>query len=225
MWYSEQSESCRAVFIFSVWCIWKWRNSLIFKDKNPSLQEILLQISYIYEAIPIPPLKQKKQFIIDPHLDISSVPRAFFDGAEQNGACGCGFFIIIDKDTNFSIFWNGGRGTNNSAEAMALAGLLYFCLFLNLQGVSIYGDSKIMVEHVKGKNSISSPHLFGWLNRINFYWNLLKEGSIQHIYRDKNVQVDALSKKGLLEAPGYWHLQVSVESDIFFIQDFYPSDF
>lgn len=82
-----------------------------------------------------------------------------------------------------------------------------------------------MVEYVKGNNSISTPHLFGWLNRIKLYWNLLKEGLIQHIYRDKNAQADALSKKGLLVAPGHWHLQVFVKSDIYFIQDFYPTDF
>lgn len=79
------------------------------------------------------------------------MPRAFFDGAEKHGSCGCGFHILADEDTQFLIFWNGGRGTNNMAEAMALAGLLNFCLFLNLQGVSIYGDSKVMVDFVSGK--------------------------------------------------------------------------
>lgn len=75
------------------------------------------------------------------------------------------------------------------------------------------------------KNIISRPHLVGWLDKIDFYWNLLKDGSIHHINRDKNQLADALSKEGLLAVSGFWHLQVAFERKIFSIQDFYPSDF
>lgn len=155
----------------------------------------------------------------------SSLPRAFFDGAEQNGICGCGFLILADKDSLFSIHWNGGRGTNMLAEAMALAGLMSFCLFLNLQDVSIFGDSKVLVDYVAGKNTISKLHLMGWLDRIRFFWNSLKGGSVNYICREQNNMADSFSKKGLQAAPGLWHLQVSSDGKSFSIQEFFPPNF
>jgi len=97
--------------------------------------------------------------------ELSLLPRAFFDGAEDNGICGCGVHIITNENYHFLIHWNGGKGSNSKAEAVALAGLLSFCLFLNLQNVSIFGDSKVMVDHVLGKNNILKPQLVGWLDR------------------------------------------------------------
>jgi len=78
---------------------------------------------------------------------------------------------------------------------MALAGLLSFCLFLNLQDVSIFGDSKVMVDYVLGKNNILKPQLVGWLDRIRFLWNRTKGGSIHHINRALNQQADVFLKR------------------------------
>lgn len=94
------------------------------------------------------------------------MPKAFFDGAEHDGICGCGVLIIANEKNHYLIHWNGGRGSNSKAEVMALAGLLSFCLFLNLQSVSIFGDSRVLVDYVLGKNKILKPQLVGWLDRI-----------------------------------------------------------
>lgn len=85
------------------------------------------------------------------------MPRAFFDGVEHEEICGCGVHIFVDEDNHFLIHWNGGMDSNSKAEAMALAGLLSFFLFLNLQNVSIFGDSRVMVDYVLGKNKIFKP--------------------------------------------------------------------
>lgn len=155
----------------------------------------------------------------------SSLPRAFFDGAEQNGFCGCGFHIVTDEDSSFSIHWNGGRGSNMMAKVMALSGFLSFCLFLDLHDVSIYGDSQVLVNYVAGKNSISKAHLASWLDWIWFLWNSLIGGSIKYIRRELNQDADRLSKKELLHDPELWHLQVSSDGKNFFIQDFFPPYF
>ena len=77
-------------------------------------------------------------------------PIAFFDGATQFNSCGCGVHIIMDEGLHYLISWNGGKGSNCMAEVMALAGLLSFCIFLDIHLVSIYGDSKIVIDHVLG---------------------------------------------------------------------------
>ena len=151
------------------------------------------------------------------------MPRAFFDGAEQGGQCGCGVSISVNE--NCLIYWNGGRGSNSKAEAMALVGLIHFCLFINLQDVSIFGDSKVMVDGVIGKSIIRKPQLYGWIDRIKFLWNKSKGVSIHHIKRDLNQRADDLSKRGLQVTPGLWFMQVAYEGNFLSIQDFFPPDF
>lgn len=106
------------------------------------------------------------------------------------------------------------------AEVMALAGLLTFCIFCDIHFVSIYGDSKIMVDYVMGKCRINCPHLAGWMDIIMYLWGKVKGCSIQHIYRSKNQQADYLSKEGLLSQTGNWSVKVIFARESFPIQDF-----
>lgn len=134
-----------------------------------------------------------------------------FDGASKNGRCGGGVYIHLAKEQSYHIYWNGGMGTNNRAEAMALHGLLIFCTFLGIGSIHIYGDSKVIIEHVTGKLSINSGSLMGWMNRIADLWEPTRF-PISHIRRLQNLEADDLSKKGLLSPPGLWHLSISVDS-------------
>lgn len=157
--------------------------------------------------------------------DHSSFSVAFFDGAAQRGSCGCGFFIMMNEYTHFSTYWNGGFGSNNKAEAIALAGLLKLCIFLEITQVAIFGDSKILVDSVKRKSHIWAPHLAGWRDRINHYLGCMVGSSIEHISRDKNSKADALSKSGLLSTPGLWYLEIYSEGETFQIHEFTFPDF
>lgn len=138
----------------------------------------------------------------------SRVPRAYFDGAAQQNSCGYGVHIIMDENLQYLISWNGGKGSNYMAEAMALASLLAFCIFFDIQFVTIFGDSKIMVDHVLGKCHIRSPHFAGWMDRIMYLWGIVKGCTIQHIYRSQNQQENTLSKEGLLSETITWNMKV-----------------
>lgn len=74
----------------------------------------------------------------------------------------------MDEELQFLISWNGGTGSNCMAEARALAGLLAFCVFFDLPAISIYGDSKSVIDHVIDACIIRSPHIVGWMDRITF---------------------------------------------------------
>jgi len=162
----------------------------------------------------------KKEASIASPQALTSFPRVFFDGVEQLGLCGCGVYIIVNESSQFFIHWNGERGSNNKVEAMALAGLLFFCSFLNILSVSIFGDSKVIVDFVEKKINIFKPHLVGWLDRIKSFWDGMEGSSIHHINGAQNQQADSLSKKGLLLAPGFWFMQLSYEEKILTIQEF-----
>eukprot|EP00253_Pinus_taeda_P024795 PITA_24795 len=225
LWCSEQNESWRTIFIIAWWSIWKWRNNSIFNGCNSPFLDIFLNIVSLYEALPQKSLKKNKSASRDLSEDPSFYPRAYFDGVEQLGSCGCGAIIMVNENIQFSAHRNGGKGTNSKAEAMALAGLLKLCIFLNIQDVLVFGDSKVMVDFVSGKNHIFMPHLVGWMDRISFYWGSLEGGSIHHISRELNQQAYLLSKEGLHSALGLWFLQVVFEGNLFPIQEFSFHDF
>lgn len=122
---------------------------------------IIQSIYFLFDTLSEKPPKEKR---LNPNMDDlfhNMFPKAFFDGAAQNNSCGCGIHIIMDENTQFLILWIGGKGSGCKAEAMALVGLLSFCLFFNIQCVSIFGDSKVKVDFVMGKIDISNPHLEG----------------------------------------------------------------
>lgn len=103
---------------------------------------------------------------------------------------------------------------------MALDGLLYFCSFLDISDVSIFGNSKVMVDFVLKENNISMPHLAGWMNRIRALWDDMYDFSIKHISGSQNLKADSLSKKGLSSSLGLWFVQILFEEEIFTIQEF-----
>lgn len=71
----------------------------------------------------------------------------------------CGVYIIPKEGQQIEIYWNGGVGSNNKAEAMALASLLSFCDFLDIHKLEIFGDSKFIIDHVWSKHVIKKYQL------------------------------------------------------------------
>ena len=134
---------------------------------------------------------------IRPH-DIS-IPAVFFDGAAANDTTSCGAWIKISEKERFLIHWNGGTGSNNKAEIMALWGGLYIAFDLQIQVAGIYGDSKLVIGWLSGEAHMDSPLLQGWLDRTRSLWNQMGCPPLLHVYRELNTRADRLSKKGLLE--------------------------
>ena len=99
--------------------------------------------------------------------------------------------------------WNGGPGTNNKAEIMALWGGILAAYNLNMTEMHIYGDSKLIIECIPGHQHMNTPDLQGWLRRTQHLWHRLGNPPISHIFRENNTRVDGLSKRGLSEAFGF----------------------
>lgn len=192
--------------------------SFFSKDSKVPLKSSLHHIVSIHNVMPVKKPKLKKDRKKEVEDFLISVFCAFFDGAEQNNICGCGVHVIMDEKLQYFLSWNGGSGSNSLAEARALAGLLAFCVFFGIQNISIYGDSKSMIDHVRGACNISCPHLSGWMDKIMYFWRNMKQCSIHYIFRSQNVQADRLSKKGL--SLGSWSMMVSDGERSCFIQDF-----
>lgn len=107
---------------------------------------------------------------------------------------------------------------------MALAGLLFMSDFLGIQKLHIFGDSKVIIDHVQSKHIIRNIHLSGWLNRVEAMWSTRKDYTISHIAPEKNRRADALSKEGLSSPQGTWRMQLTVDNISHQIQDFSMPD-
>lgn len=94
---------------------------------------------------------------------------------------------------------------------MALWGMLWLIKFLNIPEIHIYGDTKIILDHVKGKAQIKQPTLLSWLRRIQGLWTQLGRPSINHTGREHNQIADELSKKGLQGIVGEVQMGIIME--------------
>lgn len=124
-------------------------------------------------------------------------PASFSDGVDQNNRCGCGALMIINPLCHYKIHWYGGHRSNTRAEIMALLGLLWLTKQLYIDKIWIFGDSKVLIDHMNNLNSMSTGHLTTWMDRIQEIPRNFSHIIFKHIYREKNNIADRLSKKGL----------------------------
>jgi hypothetical protein len=73
---------------------------------------------------------------------------------------------------------------------------------LDLSEISVYGDSKIIIEWLCDKGQLQVHNLEGWKERILKLTNNFHSISFQHIYREYNSATNTLSKHALQQAPG-----------------------
>ena len=80
------------------------------------------------------------------------------------------------------------KQTNNVAEYLGLFEGLRLCQAFEIKNVEIYGDSKLVIEQVKGKWKVKSPNLIPIHNAISELLNekTFDEISFNHVLRKYN---------------------------------------
>ena len=130
---------------------------------------------------------------------VSGPFRGHFDGASRGnpGEAGAGALLV---DASGTPVWTCarplGRKTNNEAEYAALVLLLEEILARGLAGVSVRGDSQLVVNQVTGRWKVKEPRLQELAERAK---ELLKatRSSLSWVPREENKDADALSNEAL----------------------------
>ena len=133
----------------------------------------------------------------------------FFDGASKGnpGKAGCGA-VINETNQNNQIIWKGhkylGISTNNVAEYNGLILGLEEAKRLNINELIIKGDSKLVIEQMKGNYKVNAPHLIPLYKRAKELEPKaeLKEAlkvSYEYIPRKENAIADQLANDAILE--------------------------
>jgi len=140
-----------------------------------------------------------------------NVPWDFFDGASHNNgqACGGGAVLFLSDSHIFKIQTGLGSGSNNYAKCMALKPAILFVRENGVTSLQIYGDSLNVVNWARKLKKCHNIFLATLIEEIVKILNSFDSFSIHHVYRERNVDANALSKFGIELDFGSWTIQES----------------
>ena len=114
--------------------------------------------------------------------------------------------LISKPKTLFPNILGLGAGTNNYAELMTLKLLLCYAIERSCRQLQVFGDSMVVINwiNITPKCRIDSLDALyeETIGSLSFFETI----SFTHVYRERNVEADKLSKKGLTLQWGEWKI-------------------
>jgi ribonuclease HI len=137
------------------------------------------------------------------HTDLASPWQAWFDGsAHPNpGRCGIGAVLRGPDGQALEISQAAGHGNSSEAEYRALIAVLQAALGMGADGLTIYGDSQVVVNDVNGSEDDAAPILEQYRVMARALLTQLPKASLRWIPRHKNGEADALSQRAVRLEP------------------------
>lgn len=124
-----------------------------------------------------------------------------FDGCSKGnpGPAGAGA-VLYDSENNE--IWSetsfvGVKETNNVAEYSGLLLGLNEAFKRNIKHLLVKGDSKLVIEQMKGNYQVKSATLLPLYTKAKKLLITFSRIEFMHIYRNENKRADALSNEGL----------------------------
>jgi ribonuclease HI len=128
----------------------------------------------------------------------------YFDGASRSNPGPASYGgVIYDENKNEVATYKKyiGHHTNNVAEYMGCFHGIMACVQENIKNVTIYGDSKLVVEQVSGRWKVKSANLRPIYNEIIKVLNKnhFEKINFKHVKRHLNKRADQLANEALDE--------------------------
>lgn len=122
--------------------------------------------------------------------------RAWFDGsAHPNpGRCGIGALLQGPDGARIEISRAAGHGNSSEAEYRALIALLEAAVENASHGLTIYGDSQVVVNDMNGPECEAAGTLRPYRSAAHALLARLRGVTLRWIPRHRNAQADALSR-------------------------------
>jgi ribonuclease HI len=123
--------------------------------------------------------------------------RAWFDGSARPnpGRCTIGCLLKGPDGEVVEISRAAGYGNSGEAEYMALIALLETAVQNGAHGLTIYGDSQVVVNDVNGPEHAGAPALQAYRRKAGALLAQLREVTLRWVPRHKNLEADALSQR------------------------------
>lgn len=123
----------------------------------------------------------------------------YIDGASRGnpGPASCAAVILADglPEKEFGLFL--GKATNNIAEYSGIILGLEQAKQLGIEEVTIFSDSNLCVQQLRGAFKVSSKNLIPLYNKVKQMLRRFSKWEIHHIPREQNQRADYLADQVL----------------------------
>jgi ribonuclease HI len=125
--------------------------------------------------------------------------RAWFDGsAHPNpGRCGIGALLTGPAAERIEVCRPAGYGNSSEAEYLALIAVLEAAVAAGARGLTVYGDSQVVINDVGALPSARAPSLHALREAAVALLVQLEDVVLRWIPRHKNPEADALSQRAV----------------------------
>ena len=128
----------------------------------------------------------------------------YFDGASRSNPGPASYGgVIYDENKNEIATYKKyiGKHTNNVAEYLGCFHGVQACIQEGIKNVTIYGDSKLVIEQVSGRWKVKSDNIRPIYNEIKKVLDSkpFEHIEFKHIKRNKNKRADQLANEALDE--------------------------
>jgi ribonuclease HI len=124
--------------------------------------------------------------------------RGWFDGsAHPNpGRCGIGALLLGPDGQRIEVARAAGFGNSSEAEYRALIALLEAAVASGADGLTVHGDSRVVIDDVALPASLAAQSLLPLHAVVHTLLAQLQDVRLRWIPRHKNTDADALSQRG-----------------------------
>lgn len=128
--------------------------------------------------------------------------QGWFDGsAHPNpGRCGIGAVLIGPDALRREISRPAGFGNSSEAEYAALLALLHEAVAAGAHELTIYGDSRVVIDDVTGCDANAAPTLTALRSNACDLITRLGGVTLRWLPRHKNADADALSQRAIAQS-------------------------
>ena len=131
--------------------------------------------------------------------------RANIDGGSRGNPGPAAYGVII-RDPGGAIVGRLkkyiGRATNNVAEYYGLTAALDYAQSHGIRALRIESDSELLVKQMRGQYKVKSEELRPLFERARKMSQGFESFRIDHVYRERNADADALVNEALDESAG-----------------------
>jgi ribonuclease HI len=136
------------------------------------------------------------------HDGLPTAWRAWFDGSARPNPGRCGIGARLEgPDGAVEISRPAGHGNSSEAEYRALIALLEAAVARGAAGLTVYGDSQVVIGDVGGPDALAAPALQAYRSTARALMAKIDGLSLRWVPRHKNQQADALSQRAFDDHP------------------------
>ena len=154
---------------FITWEIWLGSNMHNFENKLVSSLFVCCKGMPTYKECPEGKLIDAKptKTITSTDLILYEKPLGFFYGflIKNSLSCAAGALFFVNPHCYYKLWMCCGSCSNNMGELLALWVFMYFISSIGMDGIHVYGDSKVIIEWAKNVCGVHNLHLSMWLKR------------------------------------------------------------